>query len=66
MLRTWRRNSSSNTRSWSDEWSSPYHQNQSDPSAMSSSSHARASASGATPAADSSVRRASASWLQAR
>ena len=39
-FRRWRRNRSSNSRSWSDEWSSPYHQNQSLPSAISTSSRA--------------------------
>ena len=39
-FRRCRRNRSSNSASWSDEWSSPYHQNQSLPSAMSSSSRA--------------------------
>ena len=33
-FRRCRRKSSSNSRSWSDEWSSPYHQNQSLPSAI--------------------------------
>ena len=43
--------------SWSDEWSSPYHQNQSLPSAISSSSSARSRAAGDTaPRASSNAR----------
>ena len=50
-LRRWRRNSSSNSASWSDEWSSPYHQNQSLPSAIRISSNARSRDAASTSAA---------------
>ena len=47
-FRRCRRNRSSNSASWSDEWSSPYHQNQSLPSAISTSSRARSTAAPAS------------------